>query len=54
VQNECDNKATQWHIREQVESAIYGLMKDLFAQREQEQAQWPLWRKKLTRRDESC
>jgi len=54
VQAESQNKDSQWQIREQVESAIYGLMSDLFAQREQEQAQWPSWRKKLTKRDKPC
>jgi hypothetical protein len=52
VQVDSENKDIQWQVREQVESAIYGLMQDLFVQREQEQTQWPLWRKKLTKRDE--
>ncbi len=51
LQENCDDKAAQWHVREQVESAIYQLMNDLFAQREQEQQNWPTWRKKLTHRD---
>lgn len=51
LQENCDDKAAQWQVREQVESAIYQLMNDLFAQREQEQKNWPTWRKKLTHRD---
>lgn len=51
LQENCDDKAAQWQVREQVESAIYQLMNDLFAQREQEQQNWPTWRKKLTHRD---
>ncbi len=51
LQAHSDNKATQWQVREQIELAIYELMNDLFAQREQEQKNWPTWRKKLTHRD---
>lgn len=47
---DCDNKASQWQVREQTSAAIYGLMDDLFALREQDQATWPTWRKKLTKR----
>jgi 1-acyl-sn-glycerol-3-phosphate acyltransferase len=48
--DEADDKSSQWQVREQVAASIYGLMEDLFAIREKDQATWPTWRKKLTRR----
>ena len=50
VSHEADDKSSQWQVREQVAASIYGLMEDLFAIREKDQATWPTWRKKLTRR----
>lgn len=50
LQAQCESKEAQWQVREQVADAIYGLMNDLFSQREQEQPQWPAWRKKLIKR----
>lgn len=48
--DEADDKSSQWQVREQVAASIYDLMDDLFAIREKDQATWPAWRKKLTRR----
>ena len=50
VSHEADDKSSQWQVREQVAASIYGLMEDLFAIREKDQATWPTWRKKLTGR----
>ena len=50
LMNDADDKASQWQVREQVAASIYGLMEDLFAIREKDQATWPTWRKKLTGR----
>lgn len=50
VSHEADDKSSQWQVREQVAASIYGLMEDLFAIREKDQATWPTWRKKLTKR----
>ncbi len=47
---DCDDKALQWQVREQVSDSIYTLMNDLFALRDTDQETWPAWRKKLTRR----
>ena len=45
VSHEADDKSSQWQVREQVAASIYGLMEDLFAIREKDQATWPTWRK---------
>ena len=50
MSHEADDKSSQWQVREQVAASIYGLMEDLFAIREKDQATWPTWRKKLTKR----
>lgn len=50
LQTQSENKDLQWQVREQVEAKIYQLMDDLFALRAEDEAQWPTWRKKLTKR----
>ncbi|WP_297922052.1 lysophospholipid acyltransferase family protein [uncultured Agitococcus sp.] len=50
MQTQSENKDLQWQVREQVEAKIYQLMDDLFALRAEDEAQWPTWRKKLTKR----
>ena len=50
MQTQSENKDLQWQVREQVETKIYQLMDDLFALRAEDEAQWPTWRKKLTKR----
>lgn len=50
LQTQSENKDLQWQVRQQVEAKIYQLMDDLFALRAEDEAQWPTWRKKLTKR----
>lgn len=50
MQAQSENKDLQWQVRQQVEASIYQLMDDLFALRAEDEAQWPTWRKKLTKR----
>lgn len=47
---QAEDRSIQWRVREQVSREIYDLMNTLFAYREQDQKQWPLWRRKLIQR----
>jgi 1-acyl-sn-glycerol-3-phosphate acyltransferase len=49
LQSACNDKATQWALRRQVEAAIYQQMSELFVIRSKD-TNWPTWRKKLIAR----
>jgi 1-acyl-sn-glycerol-3-phosphate acyltransferase len=50
LQARAGETEVQWQVREQVANRIYHLMNELFARRDAEQPQWPLWRRKLIQR----
>ncbi|RZU46855.1 diacylglycerol acyltransferase [Fluviicoccus keumensis] len=50
LQARAEETEVQWQVREQVANRIYSLMNELFARRDAEQPQWPLWRRKLIQR----
>jgi 1-acyl-sn-glycerol-3-phosphate acyltransferase len=50
LQAAYNNREAQWHVRHEVEAAIYKQMDELFAIRAKDTS-WPWWRKKLIARE---